>query len=80
MTMIPRYIGLFLVTGAGGIVSGLFWLIPSGLMGAVLGMSLSAGVLWLGLKHAREGVRPSGPCVLATAWLDPAWSVRGRVK
>jgi hypothetical protein len=61
-----RYIGLFLLTGLGGIVSGLFWLIPNGLMGGVLGMSLSAGTLWLGLKQTREGVAPSDRYALAT--------------
>ena len=59
--MYLRYIGLFLLTGLGGIVSGLLWLVPNGLMAGALGMSLSAGTLWLGLKQAREGVAPSEP-------------------
>ncbi len=63
--MYSRYIGLFLLTGLGGIASGFLWLVPNGLMGGALGMSLSAGTLWLGLKQAREGVRPSGRYVLA---------------
>ena len=57
--MCVRYIGLFLLTGLGGIVSSLLWLIPNGLMAGALGMSLSAGTLWLGIKQAREGVAPS---------------------
>jgi hypothetical protein len=54
--MYLRYLGLFLLTGLGGIVSGCLWLVPNGLMGGALGMSLSAGTIWLGLKQAREGV------------------------
>ena len=64
--MYSRYIGLFLLTGLGGIVSGFMWLVPNGLMAAALGMSLSAGTLWLGLKQAREGVAPSDRYALFT--------------
>jgi drug/metabolite transporter (DMT)-like permease len=64
--MYLRYIGLFLVTGLGGIVSGLLWLVPNGLMGGALGMSLSAGTLWLGLKQTREGATPSDQYALLT--------------
>ena len=59
--MCLRYIGLFLLTGLGGIASGFLWLVPNGLMGGALGMSLSAGTLWLGLKQAREGAAPKRP-------------------
>jgi hypothetical protein len=54
-----RYIGLFLLTGIGGIASGFLWLVPNGLIDGALGMSLSAGTFWLGLKHAHEGAAPS---------------------
>jgi hypothetical protein len=64
--MCVRYIGLFLLTGLGGIVSSLLWLIPNGLMAGALGMSLSAGTLWLGIKQAREGVAPSDRDALVT--------------
>lgn len=64
--MYLRYIGLFLLTGLGGIASGFMWLVPNGLMGGALGMSLSAGTLWLGLKQAREGVAPSDHYTLGT--------------
>jgi hypothetical protein len=64
--MYLRYIGLFLLTGLGGIVSGLLWLVPNGLMAGALGMSLSAGTLWLGLKQAREGIAPSDRYALVT--------------
>jgi hypothetical protein len=57
--MCVNYICLFLLTGLGGIASGFMWLVPNGLMGGALGMSLSVGTLWLGLKQAREGVGPS---------------------
>ena len=60
------YICLFLLTGLGGVASGFLWLVPSGLMGGALGMSLSAGTLWLGLKQAREGAAPSERYALAT--------------
>ncbi len=53
--MYLRYVGLFLLTGLGGVVSGVLWLVPNGLMGGALGMSLSAGTLFLGLKQAHEG-------------------------
>jgi hypothetical protein len=66
MTMCLRYIGLFLLTGVGGIVSGLLWLVPNGLMGGALGMSLSLGTLWLGLKQAREDAAPSDRYALVT--------------
>jgi hypothetical protein len=64
--MYVRYVGLFLLTGVGGIVIGLFWLVPNGLMGGALGMSLSVGTLWLGLKQAREGVAPSDQYAVVT--------------
>jgi len=64
--MYLRYIGLFLLTGLGGIVSGWLWLVPNGLMAGALAMSLSAGTLWLGLKQAREGVAPSYQYALVT--------------
>lgn len=64
--MYLRYIGLFLLTGLGGIVSGFMWLVPNGLMGGALGMSLSAGTLWLGLKQARTGLAPSERYALVT--------------
>jgi hypothetical protein len=64
--MYLRYTGLFLLTGVGGIVSGFMWLVPSGLMGGALGMSLSVGTLWLGQKQARTGVVPSERYALAT--------------
>jgi hypothetical protein len=64
--MALRYIGLFLLTGAGGIASGVLWLLPSGLMGGALGMALTAGVLWLGLKQRRENNPPSDLYALAT--------------
>jgi hypothetical protein len=64
--MCLRYIGLFLLTGVGGIASGCFWLVPNGLMAGALGMSLSAGTLWLGLKQARAGVAPSDRYALVT--------------
>ena len=64
--MYLRYIGLFLLTGLGGIVSGFMWLVPNGLMGGALGMSLSAATLWLGLKQAREGVAPSDRYAVVT--------------
>ena len=64
--MYLRYIGLFLLTGFAGMVSSLLWPVPNGLMAAALGMSLSAGTLWLGLKQAREGVAPSDQYALVT--------------
>lgn len=64
--MCLRYIGLFLLTGVGGIVSGFLWLVPNGLMGGALGMSLSAGTLWLGLKQVREGAALSDRYALVT--------------
>jgi hypothetical protein len=64
--MYLRYIGLFVFTDLGGILSGLLWLVPNGLMAGALGMSLSAGTLWLGLKQAREGVAPSDRYALVT--------------
>ncbi len=60
-----RYIGLFLLTGVGGIASGFLWLVPNGLMGGALGMSLSAGTLWLGLRQIRTGAAPSERYALA---------------
>jgi hypothetical protein len=64
--MYLRYIGLFLLTGLGGILSSVLWLVPNGLMGGALAMSLSAGTLWLGLKQARDGVAPSDRYALVT--------------
>jgi len=64
--MYLEYIGLFLLTGLGGIASGFLWPIPNGLMGGALGMSLSAGTLWLGLKQTREGAAPSDRYAVVT--------------
>jgi len=64
--MYLRYIGLFLLTGFGGMVSSFLWLVPNGLMAGALGMSLSAGTVWLGLKQAREGVPSSERYALVT--------------
>jgi hypothetical protein len=52
--MAMRYNWLLLSTGAAGVLSGILWLIPNGLMGGVLAMSLSAGTIWLGVLQTRQ--------------------------
>lgn len=52
--MIIRYAALLLLTGAAGLLSGLLWLMPNGLMAAALGMSLSVGTIYLGIKQAAQ--------------------------
>lgn len=49
-----RYLFLLLLTGAAGVLSGLFWLIPNGLMSGVLGACLSLGTIWLGRAQTRQ--------------------------
>ena len=53
--MWQRYLGLFLLTGVAGVASGFLWLVPNGLMAGALGLSLSVGTLWLGIKTTRAG-------------------------
>jgi len=66
MSMWLRYAGLLAVTGLAGVVSGALWLVPNGLMAGALGMSLSAGTLWLGLKEARQDTPLSDRYALGT--------------
>jgi hypothetical protein len=35
------------------------WLIPNGLMGGALGMSLAAGAIWLGRREQQQGAAPT---------------------
>jgi hypothetical protein len=49
--MTGRYIIMLLLGAVAGILSGFFWLIPNGLMGGALGMSLAAGAIWLGRRR-----------------------------
>lgn len=49
-----RYVALLILTGAAGVLSGLLWLIPNGLMGGALGMCLSLGTIWLGRLQTRQ--------------------------
>jgi hypothetical protein len=66
MSIWLRYAGLFVATGLAGVVSGALWLVPNGLMAGALGMSLSAGTLWLGLKEARQDTPLSERYALGT--------------
>jgi hypothetical protein len=44
-----------LVAGAiAGILSGFMWLVPNGLMGGALGMSLAVGAIWLGRRRQKQ--------------------------
>lgn len=49
-----RYLFLLLSTGAAGVLSSLFSLIPNGLMSGVLGACLSLGTIWLGRVQTRQ--------------------------
>lgn len=57
--MTVRYIKMLVVGTTAGILSGLIWLIPNGLMGGVLGMSLAAGAIWLGRLQQKQGAEPT---------------------
>jgi hypothetical protein len=53
--MILRYICMLTLVALAGVFSGVMWLIPNGLMGGVLGLSLAAGAIWLGSRQRRQG-------------------------
>ncbi len=53
--MFSKYLIMMLVTGFTGVISGFMWLIPNGIMGGILGICLSAGTAWLGLKQHNQG-------------------------
>ena len=57
--MTIRYIRMLLLGAAAGVLSGLFWLIPNGLMGGALGMSLATGAIWLGNREQKQGAEPT---------------------
>jgi len=65
MIVTIRYVCLILLTGAAGLASGCFWLVPNGLMCASMSLSLLGAVpfafLW----------------IVVTAWFDPEWSADG---
>jgi len=47
-----------------GVLSGFLWLVPNGLMGGALGMSLAAGAIWLGRRQQEQGAAPTRRQVL----------------
>jgi len=48
------YIAMFALTALAGILSGIAWLVPNGLMAGALGMSLAAGAIRLGRLQQRQ--------------------------
>jgi len=54
-----QYIFMLLMGMAAGVLSGFLWLVPNGLMGGVLGMSLAAGAIWLGNRQKKQGAELS---------------------
>ncbi len=52
--MTGRYIKMLILGALAGVVSGLIWLVPNGLMGGALGMSLAAGAIWLGIRRQKQ--------------------------
>ncbi|MEI8288592.1 MAG: hypothetical protein WCH99_03910 [Verrucomicrobiota bacterium] len=68
--ILPQYIGLIFATGLVGIISGMVWLIPNGLMGGVLGICLSGGTIWLGIKQRQQSGEPSLKQVLIAGFVS----------
>lgn len=68
--ILPQYIGLLFVTGLVGIFSGVMWLIPNGLMGGALGMCLSGGTIWLGIKQRQQSGELSLKQVLGAGFVS----------
>ncbi len=64
--MAVKYVGMFLVTALAGIASGLLWLIPNGLMGGALGMSLAGGAIWLGRRQQKQDGKLTRGEIVAT--------------
>jgi hypothetical protein len=57
--MTVRYIFMLWMGTAAGVLSGFVWLVPNGLMGGALGMSLAAGAIWLGNRQKKQGAELS---------------------
>lgn len=53
--MTLRYVGMLMVSAVAGVLSGAIWVVPNGLMGGVLGMSLTGGAIWLGSRQRKQG-------------------------
>ncbi len=52
-----RHLVMLLTTAMAGVLSGILWLVPNGLMGGALGMSLAAGAIWLGQRQSAQNGR-----------------------
>jgi hypothetical protein len=50
---------MILVGALAGLLSGFVWMVPNGLMGGALGMSLAAGAIWLGRREQKQGAKPA---------------------
>ena len=53
--MTVRHVTMLLMGTGSGILSGIIWLVPNGLMGGALGMSLAAGAICLGNRRRKQG-------------------------
>ncbi len=68
--MTARYIFMLLTGTAAGVLSGFMLLVPNGLMGGALGMSLAAGAIWLGNRRQKQGAELTRGQILGAGFVS----------